>query len=263
MRAMSSFRGIALVSVLALAACYSDTPPQSTFPDPLYMAGPPGGAADPSPGYRPYPGDSAYGAAAAPAPSRAAPPAQADDSAAIPDDAAGVADDGDDDAGGEDGDEVAGSPASPEGAIGALTDPSGLVDPAAPADADPSDPVASATPADPTSGVTDAEIDVTLNGYGQWIDTDDYGQVWRPDATAVGVDFTPYESGGSWEYSDAGWAFAADYPWGWLPFHYGRWAWFHDYWGWVPGHRCEAAMAGRSESLSRATAWQAGTAYRG
>ena len=92
-------------------------------------------------------------------------------------------------------------------------------------------------PTDPTAGVTDPEIDTTLSGYGQWIDTDDYGQVWRPDATVVGVDFTPYESGGSWEYTDAGWAFACDYPWGWLPFHYGRWAWFHDYWGWVPGHR--------------------------
>ncbi|HET7499892.1 MAG TPA: DUF6600 domain-containing protein, partial [Kofleriaceae bacterium] len=56
-------------------------------------------------------------------------------------------------------------------------------------------------------------------------------------ATVVGVDFTPYESGGSWQATDAGWAFACDYPWGWLPFHYGRWAWFHDYWGWVPGHR--------------------------
>jgi uncharacterized membrane protein YgcG len=92
-------------------------------------------------------------------------------------------------------------------------------------------------PAEPTAGVTDPEIDTTLSGYGQWVDTDDYGQVWRPDATVVGVDFTPYESGGSWAYTDAGWAFACDYSWGWLPFHYGRWAWFHDYWGWVPGHR--------------------------
>jgi uncharacterized membrane protein YgcG len=89
----------------------------------------------------------------------------------------------------------------------------------------------------PTASVTDAEINATLDGYGQWIDTDDYGEVWRPDATAVGVDFTPYESGGSWVYTDAGWAFSCEYPWGWLPFHYGRWAWFHGYWGWVPGHR--------------------------
>jgi hypothetical protein len=94
-----------------------------------------------------------------------------------------------------------------------------------------------AVPADPTAGVTNPEIDAALDGYGQWVETDDYGQVWRPDATVVGVDFTPYESGGSWEYTDAGWAFSCEYPWGWLPFHYGRWAWFHDYWGWVPGHK--------------------------
>jgi hypothetical protein len=85
--------------------------------------------------------------------------------------------------------------------------------------------------------VTDPEIAAALGGYGQWIETDDYGEVWRPDATVVGADFTPYESGGSWADTDAGWAFASDYSWGWLPFHYGRWAWFHDYWGWVPGHR--------------------------
>jgi uncharacterized membrane protein YgcG len=117
------------------------------------------------------------------------------------------------------------------------------VDPAsAPESGAPDEDVAEAAPtpeapADPTAGVTDAEIDATLSSYGQWVDTDDYGQVWRPDATVVGVDFTPYESGGSWQDTDAGWAFACDYQWGWLPFHYGRWAWFHDYWGWVPGHR--------------------------
>ena len=246
---MSLFRGTALVSVLALAACYNDAPPQSTFPEPLYTAGPPGGAADPSPGYQPYPGDSAYGAAVAPAPNRAAAmPAPGDAPAAIANGAARSDSDADDDGDG-DGDEleaIAGSPVDPAaGAMGALpglSDPADPTDPADSADpADPSEPVASAGPVDPTSSVTDAEIDVTLEGYGQWIDTDDYGQIWRPDATAVGVDFTPYESGGSWQYSDAGWAFAADYPWGWLPFHYGRWAWFHDYWGWVPGHRWGAA----------------------
>jgi uncharacterized membrane protein YgcG len=124
--------------------------------------------------------------------------------------------------------------------MAAASDPA---DPAfGPDAADPGDEVAEAAPtpdgsADPTGGVTDAEIDATLGGYGQWVDNDDYGQVWRPDATQVGVDFTPYESGGAWEQTDAGWAFACDYSWGWLPFHYGRWAWFHDYWGWVPGHR--------------------------
>jgi hypothetical protein len=85
--------------------------------------------------------------------------------------------------------------------------------------------------------VSDPEIDSALAGYGQWVQSDDYGEIWRPDATVVGADFTPYESGGQWQDSDAGWMFASEYTWGWLPFHYGRWAWFHDYWGWVPGHR--------------------------
>src|SRR6201995_5064424 len=35
--------------------------------------------------------------------------------------------------------------------------------------------------------VDDAEIDATLEGYGTWEDNDDYGRVWRPDTTAVGV----------------------------------------------------------------------------
>jgi Family of unknown function (DUF6600) len=84
--------------------------------------------------------------------------------------------------------------------------------------------------------VDDAEIDATLDGYGTWEETDDYGRVWRPDTTVVGVDFTPYETCGSWVWSDYGWDYTCDWSWGWLPFHYGRWGWFDGYWGWVPGY---------------------------
>ncbi len=86
--------------------------------------------------------------------------------------------------------------------------------------------------------VTDAEIDATLQPYGNWVEDPDYGRVWRPDATVVGVDFTPYETCGSWVDTDAGWSFNCDWGWGWLPFHYGRWSWFDGgYWGWVPGYQ--------------------------
>jgi hypothetical protein len=100
---------------------------------------------------------------------------------------------------------------------------------------------ASADPQDPgyaMGPVSDPEIDATLNGYGEWIEDDDYGRVWRPYATVVGVDFTPYESCGSWVWTDWGWTYSCDWDWGWLPFHYGRWDWFDDggYWGWVPGY---------------------------
>jgi hypothetical protein len=84
--------------------------------------------------------------------------------------------------------------------------------------------------------VTDAEIDTTLDAYGEWIDNGEDGRVWRPYATAVGVDFTPYESCGSWVWTDWGWTFACDWDWGWLPFHYGRWGWYDDYWAWQPDY---------------------------
>ncbi len=97
-------------------------------------------------------------------------------------------------------------------------------------------------PAVAMGDVNDQEIDQTLDGQGSWSEVDGYGRVWRPDATVVGSDFTPYETGGSWIDTDAGWAFNCDdYGWGWLPFHYGRWGWFDGYWGWQPGHRYASA----------------------
>ena len=65
--------------------------------------------------------------------------------------------------------------------------------------------------------VTDTEIDATLQPYGEWIEDPDYGRVWRPYATAVGADFTPYETCGSWVWTTAGWSFQCDWDWGWLP----------------------------------------------
>ncbi len=83
---------------------------------------------------------------------------------------------------------------------------------------------------------TNGEIDATLSPYGEWIYVEGYGEVWRPYTTAVGVDFTPYETCGSWVWTDYGWTFACEWDWGWLPFHYGRWGWFDDYWAWQPGY---------------------------
>lgn len=88
---------------------------------------------------------------------------------------------------------------------------------------------------------TNSEIDQTLSGYGEWIEVDGYGLVWRPYVSAVGLDFTPYESCGSWVWTDDwGWTFACEWDWGWLPFHYGRWGWFEDYWAWQPGYEWSA-----------------------
>src|SRR5215831_19526909 len=78
-------------------------------------------------------------------------------------------------------------------------------------------------------------FDETLSPYGQWVDTGEGpndGRAWRPDPDVVGEDFQPYATGGHWVYSDWGWTWESDYPWGWAPFHYGRWA-LTPSWGWV------------------------------
>jgi hypothetical protein len=59
-----------------------------------------------------------------------------------------------------------------------------------------------------------------LSPYGTWVDNPDYGYVWVPD---VAPGFTPYATNGHWIMTDEGWTWVSNYPWGWAPFHYGRW----------------------------------------
>lgn len=77
----------------------------------------------------------------------------------------------------------------------------------------------------------------TLFGHGTWLDDDDYGTVWAPDAADVGTDFAPYVSAGHWAYDDVdAYVWVSDYPWGWVTFHYGRWILTAGHgWGWIPG----------------------------
>ena len=61
----------------------------------------------------------------------------------------------------------------------------------------------------------------------------DYGPVWAPTVVVEG--WAPYSSG-CWAWVDPwGWTWIDDAPWGFAPFHYGRWAFRHNAWGWVPG----------------------------
>jgi hypothetical protein len=59
-----------------------------------------------------------------------------------------------------------------------------------------------------------------LSPYGTWFDNPEYGYVWVPD---VAPGFSPYSTNGHWVYTDEGWTWVSNYPWGWAPFHYGRW----------------------------------------
>ena len=72
-----------------------------------------------------------------------------------------------------------------------------------------------------------------LAQYGDWAGDPDYGNVWYP--RGVDVDWAPYHNG-HWAYIVPwGWTWVGAEPWGFAPFHYGRWAVFGGRWGWVPG----------------------------
>ncbi|HET6912435.1 MAG TPA: DUF6600 domain-containing protein [Rhodanobacteraceae bacterium] len=74
-----------------------------------------------------------------------------------------------------------------------------------------------------------------LDDYGNWQSTPDYGDVWYPTRVATG--WAPYRDG-HWAWIEPwGWTWVDNEPWGYAPFHYGRWVYVSDRWGWVPGPR--------------------------
>jgi hypothetical protein len=74
-----------------------------------------------------------------------------------------------------------------------------------------------------------------LDDYGGWDNTPDYGQVWYP--TQVDAGWAPYRSG-HWAWIDPwGWSWVDNAAWGFAPFHYGRWVYTGNRWGWCPGPR--------------------------
>jgi hypothetical protein len=71
-----------------------------------------------------------------------------------------------------------------------------------------------------------------LDEYGGWRPVPDYGTVWFPHVSVVG--WAPYRFG-HWAWvSPWGWTWIDDAPWGFAPFHYGRWVFVGGGWGWVP-----------------------------
>ncbi|HEY2103255.1 MAG TPA: DUF6600 domain-containing protein [Chthoniobacterales bacterium] len=73
-----------------------------------------------------------------------------------------------------------------------------------------------------------------LEPYGDWLETRDYGYVYRP-REAASSQWRPYANG-RWVYTDAGWTWISDEPFGWATYHYGRWTRIRGIgWIWVPG----------------------------
>jgi hypothetical protein len=119
----------------------------------------------------------------------------------------------------------------------------------------PAQPDAYVPPAQPLPG---AGIDLNyfqnqLAPYGNWVDVPPYGPAWRP-TVAMDPAWRPYFNGGHWEYTDSGWYWQSDYPYGDIVFHYGRWLRDFRYgWVWIPGYQWAPAWV----------AWRQADAYAG
>ena len=72
-----------------------------------------------------------------------------------------------------------------------------------------------------------------LDDNGDWRDDSNYGHVWFPNRVAA--DWAPYHAG-HWDWiAPWGYTWVDDSPWGYAPFHYGRWVTIGGRWGWVAG----------------------------
>ncbi|MFO1220210.1 MAG: DUF6600 domain-containing protein [Burkholderiaceae bacterium] len=72
-----------------------------------------------------------------------------------------------------------------------------------------------------------------LDRYGRWDSHPEYGSVWIPATVVAG--WAPYRYG-HWAWvAPWGWTWVDDAPWGFAPFHYGRWVMWGSRWCWTPG----------------------------
>lgn len=71
-----------------------------------------------------------------------------------------------------------------------------------------------------------------LDRYGSWQQDSEYGALWIPQ---VDNGWVPYGDG-RWTWVDPwGWTWVDNAPWGYAPFHYGRWVQVNNRWAWAPG----------------------------
>ena len=69
----------------------------------------------------------------------------------------------------------------------------------------------------------------SLRPYGSWIQLDGDVVAWHP--RNIHRDWRPY-SIGRWSWTNDGWYWDSDEPFGWATYHYGRW-YLDDYYGWI------------------------------
>lgn len=72
-----------------------------------------------------------------------------------------------------------------------------------------------------------------LDRAGRWEQHPEYGAIWLP--FEVRADWAPYRDGRWVWVRPWGWTWVDEAPWGFAPFHYGRWVHWRGRWGWTPG----------------------------
>jgi hypothetical protein len=90
-----------------------------------------------------------------------------------------------------------------------------------------------------------------LAPQGTWMQSSDFGYVWQPAVNDP--NWAPYTNG-HWVYTNVGWTWVSDEPWGWATYHYGRWVNLDGTgWCWVPGYTWAPAWV----------SWRYGAGYCG
>jgi hypothetical protein len=109
--------------------------------------------------------------------------------------------------------------------------------PIAPGGAPPPGEYVPPAPPPPGSEISLNYFQAQLAPYGSWVDVPPYGPAWRPVDAMSTPGWRPYFNHGHWEYTDAGWFWHSEDPYGDIVFHYGRWLQDFRYgWVWVPGY---------------------------
>jgi len=97
------------------------------------------------------------------------------------------------------------------------------------------------------NGYVDSDVygDDDLDQNGDWVNTNDYGPVWRPSSRATSrySNWSPYRYG-QWRWLPYyGWTWVNDEPWGWATYHSGRWIHWRGQWVWSPHRRYQRSRS--------------------
>ena len=129
-----------------------------------------------------------------------------------------------------------------------------------------SQPVAAQRPP-PTQSGAEVNLDffyTNLQDKGDWLQTQEFGYVFRPNVHKQKANWRPY-SDGAWVHTDEGWLWNSREDFGWATYHYGRWTRLKEYgWVWVPGFEWAPAwVAWRGTAPDGSGASGSRTANRG